>query len=866
MNKEKPAETPLMKQYNAFKARYPDAILLFRIGDFYETFGEDAIDTSRILGIVLTKRANGSASHIELAGFPHHALDTYLPKLVRGGRRVAVCEQLEDPKLAKGVVKRGVTEIVTPGITLNDKLLDHHSNNYLAAAYVRSSTEIAAAFVDVSTGDFFCLSASPNRIEKLFHSLKPSETVVPRKDQAALRSLFGDDFYMYRLEDWTFEFSYAAEKLRRQFNVQTLKGFGVEENASAATAAGALLHYLVENQQDKLGHLSRVYLFKDEEYVGIDRFSLRNLELLSSVHPDGRSLFQTLNATVTPMGARLLRKWIAFPLRDKARIEKRLQKVTTLVEEKALAEALRELLKEVGDVERMLGKLAIRRLNPREATQLRRALVRIRILPEKFVETTGFEDFVRNFLPCDEPLKLLETYLADEAPVNVTAGGAIRAGVSTELDELRRLQTESETFLQNLREREVKRTGITSLKINFNKVFGYYIEISNANASRVPKDYIRKQTLANAERYITPELKTFEEKILTAEERIQVLETSLYIDLIEQLQPFIPALQTDATLVAGLDVLTSFAKKAVDSRYNRPEILDSDEIDIKNGRHPVIETLLPRDSPYIPNDVYLDNRTDQILIITGPNMAGKSALLRQTALIVLMAQMGSFVPADSARIGTVDQIFTRVGASDNLSAGESTFMVEMYETARIVNNATGRSLALLDEIGRGTSTFDGLAIAWALVEYLHQTSACACKTLFATHYHELAEIKFARVKNYRVGVKEMDGKIVFMRKLEAGAAESSFGVHVAEMAGLPPVLVDRARQILKELEQNKLQPDGGKRSAPIVQLKLFELFDETGLKAKKILDEIDVERMTPVEALLKIAELKRLFVKAETNN
>ena len=864
------AETPLMKQYNAFKAKYPDAILLFRIGDFYETFGEDAIKTSETLGIVLTKRANGSAAHIELAGFPHHALDNYLPKLVKGGHRVAICEQLEDPKFAKGIVKRGVTEIITPGITFSEKILEETQNNYLASFFFLKNEMASCAFVDISTGDFFYYTAEIHKVEKLFYSYKPTEVIIARNQQATFKQLYGDDFYLYRLEDWAFEMNYGSQKLMELFQTKTIKGFGLEDDLGAVITSGVLIHYLHHNEVKLLSHINRIYRFDDEECLALDRFTIRNLELISPLHPDGKSFFQTIHYTLTAPGTRLLKKWILFPLRDISKIEKRLNKVEILLQHSQVLQLLDGLFRTVGDPERGIARLATKRLTPREAGYLRNTLISFGKIYQ--VLEDELEDHFLDFLVKKETWKpaseLLTQYLSDDPPVQLNAGNVIRSGVSNDLDSLRKLKTDAETIIEQIRVRESKRTGIASLKVNFNRQTGYYIEITHAHKDKIPSDYIRKQTLTNCERFITPELKEFEEKVLSAEEQIVTLEASLYEQLMELLQEFIPDLQYHARMIAGLDVLHSLAKASLKNRYKRPVVNEGNCINIIEGRHPVIETMLPRDAPYIPNDVFLDPDSQQICIITGPNMAGKSAILRQTALIVLMAQMGSFVPANSAEIGLTDKIFTRVGASDNLSAGESTFMVEMNETARILNHATNKSLVLLDEIGRGTSTYDGVSIAWALVEYLHNSPNQRAKTLFATHYHELSELseKLPRVKNLTVSVREVGGKILFMRKLIPGAAEKSFGIQVAEMAGMPEQVVIRAKELLKHFEQHKFTQKNAakavKASQPVVQTALFASVNEKESKLSIALQKIEINQLSPMEALMKLVELKNILEEA----
>ena len=858
-----------MRQYNAIKSKYPDAILLFRIGDFYETFGEDAVKAADVLGIILTKRANGAASEIELAGFPHHALDKHLPKLVRAGYRVAICDQLEDPKQAKGVVKRGITEIVTPGITLSDALLDHEHYNYLACVCRFKQNYWGAAFLEVSTGDFFCLSGEQEAVEKIVFSIKPSEIVVARPDYRAVSEWLGEDAYIQRLDEWAFEPDYARKQLLELFGVASLKGFGIEEDLAGATAAGVLAHYLKANQQTRLNHITRVYAFPELTYVSLDKFTIRNLEIVAPLQEDGGCLFDVLNYALTPMGARLLKKRLLFPLLAEDQINARLDKASAFAERPEAAAEIAALLKGVGDPERLLAKLATLRINPRELTALQKAMriaeAAFDYCGEVFPET--FQDLLLNRRPSEEPRSLLDYYLEPECPANLAAGGVIKAGVSDELDEIRGLRNDSKQALDAIKQREIKRTGISSLKVSYNKVFGYYIEITNAHKDKAPPDYIRKQTLTNAERYITEELKEFEDKILSAEERMQSLEAALYSELLAKLQLHIEPMQTNAQILAELDVSRGLAQAATERQYARPEFLTEDEFEIIEGRHPVIEALLPPDRPYIPNDIYFDRETSRILVITGPNMAGKSAVLRQTALIALMAQAGSYVPARSARLMPVDKIFTRVGASDNLAQGESTFMVEMNETARIMNNATPRSLVILDEIGRGTSTYDGVAIAWAIVEYLHNQETRSAKTLFATHYHELAEIagELPAVKNLNVSVEEIDGKIIFLRKLKPGASAHSFGINVAEMAGMPPEIVTRAKELLAYFERQKGLDAPAAKALPVsaaeqpIQLKLFAMDDAFSIEIKKQLDALDPETLAPVEALMKIVELKKLL-------
>lgn len=868
----KDKETPLMKQFNAIKAKYPGTILLFRVGDFYETFGEDAVQTSRVLGIVLTKRANGAAAEMELAGFPHHSLDAYLPKLVKAGLRVAVCDQLEDPKLAKGIVKRGVTDLVTPGVVLSDKVLDQQKNNYLCALWFESPKKIGAAFLDISTGEFFCRAGEVETISRLVYSLSPAETIVCRKDIKAFREHFGEKLYMHRMEDWAFQYDSAYRQLTTHFGTVSLKGFGLEEEPTEVIPAGAILIYLDHNEQKNITHINRIYRFEENNFLSLDAFTIRNLELFNSPHPEGVSLFSVLNKTKTVMGARLLQRWLAFPLIDISEVQKRQNAVEAYLRNPQLREALGKVLSRISDLERLCAKLATYRMNPREATFLRNTNREIKPLCEALAAfgENALNDLVQGFKPAEKILEWCDTWLSEEPSAALSDGKVIREGNNPELDEYRGLLFSGKEYLLELQQREIARTGISSLKVAYNNVFGYYIEITNAHKDKVPEDYIRKQTLTNAERYITPELKTYEEKILSAEEKILKLETGLYQEFISGLMSWIPDMQHNARMIATADVLYSFAEQAIAAGYCRPMVEESEVLDIQEGRHPVIETLLPRDNPYIPNNVLLDRSRQQVIIITGPNMAGKSALLRQTALIVLMAQAGSYVPATSARVGIADKIFTRVGASDNLSAGESTFMVEMNETARILNTCTDRSLILMDEIGRGTSTYDGVSIAWSLVEYLHETPSRSARTLFATHYHELNELtnKFPRVKNFNVSVKEVDGRILFLRKLIPGGTEHSFGIQVAEMAGMPGTVTSRARELLTHFESRRMDQKeavaGFKFSTrQEVQLNMFELRDEDTLAIRRILSGCDIDRMTPVEALLKLQEIKRELAKED---
>ncbi len=858
-----------MRQYYAIKAQYPGTVLLFRVGDFYETFGEDAIDVSQVLGIVLTKRANGAASHVELAGFPHHALDTYLPKLIRAGKRVAVCDQLEDPKQAKGIVKRGVTELVTPGVTFNDKVLEGSKHNYLSAIYFPSPKEIGLAFLEVSTGEFFCCSGNARYVEKLIQTLSPAEVLVSKKDLRKVEAQLGDNLYITRVDDWVFQYEYAREKLLKQFGTSSLKGYGVEEEELGIIAAGAILYYLEENHQKEIGHINKIYLFKDNDFVWMDQFTIRNLELIQPLHPDGKALVEVIDKTLTPMGARLLRKSILIPLKDENQIQTRLKIVETFIKNRSLANHLNSSLQEIGDLERLAAKVAIGRLNPKEAIVLRNSLRQVPLIKQLLEEAKdpSLERLLHSFEDVGPILEVIERYLKEEIEGNLGEGGIVCSAVSEKLDELRDLKKNGKQRLLDMQQREVRQTGISSLKIGYNKVFGYYLEVTHAHKDKVPSEWIRKQTLTNAERYITEELKTYEEKILSAEEEIFQIEVDLYQQMLQLLQSFLFTLQGNARIIAGIDMLMGFAGVALSKHYVRPIISQDDQLKIVQGRHPVIESVLPTETPYIPNDVCLDKQNQQILIITGPNMAGKSALLRQTALITVMAQMGSFVPADEAHIGLVDKIFTRVGASDNISSGESTFMVEMNETAQIANTASPQSLVLLDEIGRGTSTYDGVSIAWALVEYLHETPNCQARTMFATHYHELNELekRLERVKNYNVSVKEIDGKILFLRKLQEGGSEHSFGIHVAEMAGMPSALVDRAKDLLRHFEQNRVEDKELSQAVKFssrsqIQLNMFELKDSDTLKIREILKGVDIDRMTPVEALLKLQQIKQVLL------
>ncbi len=855
----KSADTPLMRQYATIKAKYPDALLLFRVGDFYETFGEDAVKTSTILGIVLTKRAG-----VELAGFPNFSLDSYLPKLVRAGQRVAICDQLEDPKLTKTIVKRGVTELVTPGVSFNDKVLDNKSNNFLCAIHY-DATLCGIAFVDISTGEFIVSQGPPPYIDKLLQSLQPSEILFQKNKAKEFIENHGDKFYTYRLDEWIFKDDYARGTLLKHFGTNSLKGFGIEELNLAIIAAGAAIHYLADTQHEKLEHISSIARMEEEKYVWLDRFTVRNLELINSPNENAKTLFDILDHTISPMGARLLKRWIVMPLKEIEPIEERLEVVNHLVHHPELSEGIIQNIKTIGDLERLISKAAMARISPRELMQLNRALHSIIPIKKTCEESKNNQlKKIGDLLnPCQIIRERIDKELLPDAPPLVQKGGVIAKGVSAELDELKEIAYAGKDFLLKIQQREIEKTGITSLKVGFNGVFGYYIEVTHTHKDKVPADWMRKQTLVNAERYITEELKVYEEKILGAEEKILALETILFNQLVRATSDYIQPIQLNATLIAKLDCLLSFATIAIKNHYTRPKINDSSSLDIKNGRHPVIEKQLPLDEPYIANNIYLDNETQQIIIITGPNMSGKSALLRQTALIVLMAQMGSFVPAASTTIGLIDKIFTRVGASDNISSGESTFMVEMNETASILNNISNRSLILLDEIGRGTSTYDGISLAWAIAEFIHNHPAAKAKTLFATHYHELNEMAqtMPRIKNFNVSVKEIENKVYFMRKLIPGGSEHSFGIHVARMAGIPDKVLRRAEDILQQLEKNRSNPE--MNSQPRIkddslQLSFFQLDDPLLEQIKEEILSIDINTLTPVEALMKLNEIKKL--------
>ncbi|WP_373331438.1 DNA mismatch repair protein MutS [Salmonirosea aquatica] len=875
-------ETPLNKQYNQIKAKYPGALLLFRVGDFYETFGEDAIRASKILGIVLTRRNNGGA-HEELAGFPHHSLDTYLPKLVRAGERVAICDQLENPAEAKGIVKRGVTELVTPGVSYNDNVLDVRRNNYLAAVHFGKDDQLGLSLLDISTGEFLAAQGNAGYVDKMLQSFSPAEVLFCKKNKKEFVELFGDKFHTFTLEDWCFGDDFAFEKLTTHFRTTTLKGYGVELLPLGVVSAGVIIHYLLETEHKEIGHVSRITRLEEDKYVWLDRFTIRNLELVFPQQEGGVPLIQILDHTVTPMGARLLRKWVVLPLKEKTPIQERLDTVELLLQQEDLHEQLLNHLKQIGDLERLISKVAVRRISPRELGQLKKSLLQIApikellgsraIVPAHAVEETDIKSkksssvlrkYADQLNPCSFLLEKIEAELREDAPILSTQGGMIKSGVDAELDELHEIAFKGKDYLLKVQQREITNTGISSLKVAFNKVFGYYLEVSNAHKNKVPSNWIRKQTLVNAERYITPELKEYEEKILNAEDRIFAIESRIFNDLMTAATEYVAAIQQNARIVSVLDALGSFATVARKNNYVKPVITEGKELDIKDGRHAVIEQQLPLGESYVPNDLFLDDETQQIIIITGPNMAGKSALLRQTALIVLMAQMGSFVPASAATIGLVDKVFTRVGASDNLSRGESTFMVEMTETASILNNLSDRSLVLMDEIGRGTSTYDGVSIAWAIAEYLHTHPNFKAKTLFATHYHELNQLAedFPRIRNFNVAVKEVDNKIIFLRKLKPGGSAHSFGIHVAQIAGMPQLIVLRASEIMQHLEKDHLTEKRDQKVKEMpknnFQLSIFEPNDPRTEELKEKLSLIDVNTLSPIEALLKLNELKRL--------
>ena len=861
--------TPMMKQFFDFKAKYPEALLLFRCGDFYETYCEDAVTASRILGITLTKRNNGAgAKGDEMAGFPHHALDTYLPKLIRAGKRVAICDQLEDPKLTKKLVKRGITELVTPGVAMSDTVLNYKENNFLAAIDFGKGT-CGVSFLDISTGEFLCGEGTYDYIEKLLTNIQPKEVLYDRTHKQDFERLFGTRYCTFELDDWVFTEQTARQKLLKHFNVKTLKGFGVEHLKSGVIASGAILQYLEQTLHTQIGHITSLSRIEEDKYVRMDKFTIRSLELMGTMQEGGVSLLDVIDRTVSPMGGRLLRRWVVFPLKDERPINERLDIVDYFFREPEFRQCIDEQLHQIGDLERIISKVTVGRVSPREVVQLKRALTALQPIKEacEHAQNEALRRVGEQLNICETLRDRIGREIENDPPQLVNKGGVIRTGVNSELDELRNIAYSGKDYLLKIQQREAQLTGINSLKIGFNNVFGYYLEVRNTYKDQVPQDWIRKQTLAQAERYITPELKEYEEKILGAEDKILSLEERLFAELVESMQAYIPQIQIDANLIAHLDCLLSAAKTAEENHYVRPVIDTTDVIDIKQGRHAVIEQQLPLGERYVPNDIYLDNERQQIIIITGPNMAGKSALLRQTALIVLLAQIGSFVPAESARIGLVDKIFTRVGASDNISLGESTFMVEMTEASNILNNVSDRSLVLFDELGRGTSTYDGISIAWAIVEYLHENSRGRARTLFATHYHELNEMEknFKRIKNYNVSVKEMDGKVIFLRKLERGGSEHSFGIHVAEIAGMPKSIVKRANVILKQLEAENAQVGkAGKPTAEIaqsregMQLSFFQLDDPVLSQIRDEILGLDINNLTPVEALNKLNDIKKI--------
>ncbi|WP_417619884.1 DNA mismatch repair protein MutS [Oceanihabitans sediminis] len=870
MAKKTKKETPLMKQYNAIKAKYPDALLLFRVGDFYETFGEDAIKTAGILGIILTKRGAGSDNEIELAGFPHHSLNTYLPKLVKAGERVAICDQLEDPKQTKTIVKRGVTELVTPGVALNDEVLVSKSNNFLCSVYFEKN-KIGISFLDVSTGEFLTSQGNAEYIDKLLQNFSPSEVLVSKQKRTLFNDTFGTDYHTFYLEDWVYQTDYANETLTKHFNTKTLKGFGIADLHEGIIASGSILHYLGETQHNKLQHITSIARIAEDDYVWMDRFTIRNLELYHSTNNNAVTLLQVIDKTISAMGGRLLKRWLALPLKNVEKIKQRHEVVDFFTKNKTTLQKTQNHIKHIGDIERLISKVATGKVNPREVIQLKNSLEAI--IPIKALSSNCDNESLKiigdKLQSCDVLRKKIKGMLNEDAPVNVLKGNTIATGFSEELDELRALSTSGKDYLDKMLERESERTGITSLKIASNNVFGYYIEVRNTHKDKVPAEWIRKQTLVNAERYITEELKEYESKILGAEERILTIEQKLFADLVVWMNQYIKPVQQNAYLVGQLDCLAGFAQLAKDNKYVYPVIDDTHDLEVKDGRHPVIEKQLPIGEPYITNDVFLDRDGQQIIMITGPNMSGKSAILRQTALIVLLAQMGSFVPAKAARIGLVDKIFTRVGASDNISMGESTFMVEMNETASILNNISDRSLVLLDEIGRGTSTYDGISIAWAISEYLHEHPAKP-KTLFATHYHELNEMTetFKRIKNYNVSVKELKDNVLFLRKLVEGGSEHSFGIHVAKMAGMPQQVLHRANKILKKLERSHSSEeltDKVKSIKDEMQLSFFNLDDPLLQEIKEEILHTDIDILTPVEALMKLNEIKRMLVKKKGN-
>ena len=865
-SKEKtPKETPLMKQYNEIKRKYPDACLLFRVGDFYETFGEDAVRASKILGITLTKRGAGSETETALAGFPHHSLNTYLPKLVKAGLRVAICDQLEDPKMTKTIVKRGVTELVTPGVSMNDEVLQSKSNNFLASIYFGKKI-IGVSFLDVSTGEFLTAQGNDEYIDKLLQNFNPSEVLIPKQNKGDFKEIFGEDFHSFYLEDWIYKEDYAFETLTNHFQTVSLKGFGIEELNEGIIASGAILYYLSETQHNRVQHITSIQRIAEDAYVWMDRFTIRNLELYQSYNPNAVTLLDVIDRTLSPMGGRLLKRWLALPLKDINKIRNRHEVVSYLNENQEVLKSIQYQIKQISDLERLISKIATGKVSPREVVYLKESLDAI--IPIKSLALESKNEAVKiigdSLHSCDLLREKIKTTLNQDAPVAIAKGNAIAKGINAELDDLRAISTSGKEYLEGIERRESERTGISSLKISFNNVFGYYIEVRNTHKDKVPTEWIRKQTLVNAERYITEELKEYETKILGAEEKIYKLELELFEQLVGWIATYIKPVQLNANLVAQLDCLTSFTQLAIENKYVCPELDDTFELEIKNGRHPVIEKQLPVGIPYIANDVFLDRETQQIIMITGPNMSGKSAILRQTALIVLLAQMGSFVPADSVRMGVVDKIFTRVGASDNISMGESTFMVEMNETASILNNISDRSLVLLDEIGRGTSTYDGISIAWAIAEYLHEHPSKP-KTLFATHYHELNEMTdiLPRIQNYNVSVKELKDTVLFIRKLVKGGSAHSFGIHVAKMAGMPQTVILKAQKLLKKLEKDHSGEalNGIKSAKDEMQMSFFNLDDPLLEEIKDEILNLDINTLTPVEALMKLNEIKRMLTK-----
>jgi DNA mismatch repair protein MutS len=865
-------ETPLMKQYNEIRAKHPEALLLFRVGDFYETFGADAIKTAKILGIILTKRRNGS-SYIELAGFPHHSIENYLPKLVRAGERVAICDQLEDPKLTKTIVKRGVTELVTPGVSFNDTVLEHNKNNFLCAVYF-DKNQHGVSFLDISTGEFLVAEGSAEYIDKLIQGFEPTEILFQKSRSKEFFERFGENYYTFRLEDWIFTQDYAYETLNKHFETKSLKGFGIDSLNLGVISAGAILHYLSETQHNRLGHITAISRIEEDTHVWLDRFTIRNLELVSSPHENATTLIDVLDKTHTPMGGRMMKRWIVLPLKHVHPILERLDAVEYLKTNEETAFELTERFKEIGDLERLISKVAVARVNPKEVMQLHRTLVQIGPIRKPLLSSdiAALNKIADQLNPCTKLVELISQTLMEEPAIQISKGKVIADGLDADLDDLRKVMYQGKDYLEELQNRESERTGIQSLKVAFNNVFGYYLEVRNTHKDKVPEEWIRKQTLVNAERYITPELKEYESKILGAEEKIYAIESRIFQDLIYSMSDYIQAIQHNAYLISQLDCLMSFAQVAQENNYTRADINESYVLDVKGGRHPVIEKQLKSGEEYVSNDVYLDSDSTQIMMITGPNMSGKSALLRQTALISLMAQMGSFVPAQSASLGIVDKVFTRVGASDNISSGESTFMVEMNETSSILNNLSERSLILLDEIGRGTSTYDGISIAWAIAEYIHDHPKAKSKTLFATHYHELNEMSkgFERIKNFNVSVKEIGQKILFLRKLVEGGSEHSFGIHVAKLAGMPTQVVDRATSMLAQLEtSHKMDASGkGKKNGSVkvkalsndrdMQLSFFQLNDPVLEQIRDELVAIDINTLTPVEALMKLNEIKKI--------